>query len=472
MAGYKAFGSFFSDGVEDLLAHRELRTRRPSWTSQTARHVELEDGGGRQLFPLDRHWAFLNHGAFGLAAKPFVEEAQRWRERCEQQPLRFMDRELFSFWIDSLEAVAQFIEARAENVVLVPNVSFAVWSVLASLFQRRRRYKEEQRVPHSAEHQEQRVPQSGEHEEQRVPHSEANPEEHEDVVVVLDLTYGATKKMLGCLQVRVAQVEIPMPPPLEESEWVRLVVEEVRKNIGAVRLVVLDHITSATSLIIPVVPIAAAVKELGIPVLVDGAHAPGTIELDLGDNCPFDFYTGNFHKWMCAPRGAAFLWISDNFQKDIDPAVVSHGICEPDLQSRFLWIGNMDYAPLLSLVSVIQFWKTVNLERVWEYQRNLRKQVIDAFWNEFGEDNAKLLVPQNSQLLPQNMFLIAVPESITRIPRISNSAKALQDALYLLSIEVPVKNIKGKLYFRISIHMYNTFSDYQHLIDALKRQLT
>jgi len=273
---------------------------------------------------LSRHWsldpsiAFLNHGSFGACPRPVLEAQQRWRDRLEAEPVLFLDRELEGLLAEAREAVGAFVGADPDDLVFVPNATTGVDTVLGSL--------------------------------RFAPGDELLTTDHE---------YNAALNAIRAAAERDgARVVIaPIPFPIRDAH------EAVEAVLGRVtsqtRLAVISHVTSPTALVLPVAELVAELDRRGIDTLVDGAHAPGMIPLDLRA-LGAAYFTGNGHKWPCGPKGSGFLHVRRDRQEAIRPLVVSHGrnSAQTD-RSRFRlefdWTGTTDPSAHLALPAAIRF---------------------------------------------------------------------------------------------------------------------
>jgi isopenicillin-N epimerase len=271
----------------------------------------------RELWTLDPQVVFLNHGSFGACPRPILESQARWRTRLERQPVQFMLRELEAALDASRAVLASFVGAQPEDIVWVPNATTGVNTVLRSL--------------------------------------ELRPQ---DELLLTDHQYAACRNAADFVAARtgarVVVAEVPFPCPGPET-----VVESVLSRTSPrTRLALLDHVTSPTGLVLPIEPLVAALDARGIPTLVDGAHAPGMLALDV-ERVGAAFYTGNCHKWVCAPKGAGFLWVRRDLQPLVRPLVTSHGVTSKRTdRSRFNlefdWPGTFDPTPFLCVGEAIE----------------------------------------------------------------------------------------------------------------------
>ncbi len=267
-------------------------------------------------WPLDPRIDFLNHGSYGAAPRVVLEAQQTWRLQLEHEPVRFMVEQLEPALDAARAAVGAFVGAAPDDLAFITNATTGVNTVLRSL-----RF------------------------------------ETGDELLTTDHAYNAVGNAMEYVAARdgARVVVAAVPFPLESPDAV------VSAVMGAVtprtRLAVLDHVSSATALILPVAELVAALAERGVDTLVDGAHAPGMVELDVaGMNAAY--YTGNLHKWVCAPKGAAFLWVRPDRQERIRPLVISHGANSPRAdRSRFRlefdWLGTGDPSAWLAVPDAI-----------------------------------------------------------------------------------------------------------------------
>ena len=261
-------------------------------------------GNFRSLWALDPKVLYLNHGSFGACPRAVLEMQAALRLEMEREPVDFLDRALPGRLEAARQSVAEFLGADAADLVFVPNATTGVNAVLRSL-------------------------------------SFAPGDE----ILLTHHTYAACRKTADFVAARSGArvVAAPLPFPLRGEEEV---VAAVLACVSArTRLALLDHVTSPTALVLPIERLVGELRARGIETLVDGAHAPGMVPLELS-KLGAAYYTGNAHKWLCAPKGAAFLHVRRDRQLDIHPTVISHGYTN-GLRAEFDWVGTCDPSPWL-----------------------------------------------------------------------------------------------------------------------------
>ena len=273
---------------------------------------------------LARHWAldptvaFLNHGSFGACPRPVLDVQQAWRDQLEAEPVRFLGRELNGRLATVREALSDFVGADPDDLALVTNATGGANAVIRSI-----RF------------------------------------EAGDEIVTTDHEYNAILNVLRYVAerdgARVVVVGLPFPAISPDDVVERFMAAVTERT----RLAVISHVTSPTALILPVERIVPELAERGIDTLVDGAHAPGMVALDL-DALGAAYYTANLHKWVCAPKGSAFLHVRRDRQAGVRPGTISHGLNAPtDERSRFRlefdWQGTLDPTPWLAVPAAIDF---------------------------------------------------------------------------------------------------------------------
>ncbi|MFI4859784.1 MAG: aminotransferase class V-fold PLP-dependent enzyme [Phycisphaerales bacterium JB063] len=271
---------------------------------------------------LDPDCTFLNHGSFGAAPRVVLDRQKQLRERMERNPLRFLLDEAPPLVEHARQAVAKLINAQPEDVVFVRNATAGVNVVLRSL-----RF------------------------------------EPGDEILYFNHAYNACANVVRFVADRwgAKPVRVDIPWPIEDPQQVIDAVDAAVTD--QTRLAMLDHITSGSGLVLPIAQIIAKLKAHGIDTLVDAAHAPGMVPIDV-QQIGAAYYTANCHKWLCAPKSAAFLHIPKDKQPGIEPDVISHGsnaygAGNADLQMRFLWPGTNDPTPVIGIADAIAFLESL-----------------------------------------------------------------------------------------------------------------
>lgn len=395
----------------------------------------------RDHWALDPTTTFLNHGSFGAAPRRVLDAQSAWRARLEAQPVEFFVRTLPDALGHALGHLADFLGARTDGLAFVPNATAGVNTVLRSL----------------------------------APTWSAG-----DNVVTTDHEYNACRNALDFAaagagaHVRVAAVRFPDARPEQ-------VIDAVLAQVDArTRLVLVDHVTSPTALVLPIEFIVAALRARGVTVLVDGAHAPGMCPLEL-DALGADFYTGNLHKWVCAPKGAAFLYARADRAASLRPLSISHGANatlrpgQSRFRAEFDWTGTADPTAWLCVPDAIEAvgalvpggWPEVRARN-----HALCLTARDALCDALGQAR-----PAPDDLLG-SMAAVPVPPT-QHLPPSAVGLDPLQEALWASArIEVPVipwpmvgaecaAEPKGGHLVRVSAHLHNTPADYARLVEAL-----
>ncbi len=372
----------------------------------------------KSQFLLDNTITFLNHGSFGASPKPIFTEYQRLQLELESDPVNFIQKKLPVYLKEAKKPFADFIGCAAEDFFFTPNPTFAINTVMRSL--------------------------------NLQPGDEILATNHE--YGAMDRTWNFYCKKSGAKYIRQ---EISLPILSKEQ-----IIEEFWKGYSSnTKVIFLNHISSSSALIFPVKEICDKAKQLGLITIVDGAHVPGHIELNIKELNP-DFYTGTLHKWMLAPKGSSFLYVKKEFQADIDPLVVSWGYesLAPS-ESRFLdyheYQGTNDHSTYLSTPKVIQFLEENNWK---EKSKVCRKMVLDNYQRFCDLVRTKPICPITEEFLGQ----------MASIPIRTEKPMELKDLLYSkYKIQIPIMPLNGAFYMRYSINVYNTQEDLEVLYRAI-----
>src|SRR5262245_9584959 len=383
------------------------------------------------LWPLDPDLTFLNHGSFGSCPVRVLEFQQEIRDRMERQPVRFLVRELEGLLDQARGALGEFLGAQPEDLVFVPNATAGVNTVLRSLQW-----------------------QAG------------------DELLVTNHEYNACRNALDFVAARCGAhvVVASVPFPLQTQ---RQIIDAVLASLTRrTRLALLDHVTSQTGLIFPLEQLVSDLAQRGVDVLVDGAHAPGMVPVNL-KHLGAAYYTGNCHKWLCAPKGAGFLYVRRDRQQFIHPLSISHGANSPRTdRSRFLiefgWTGTWDPSACLSVPEALRYCGSL-LPGGWaEIMRRNRSLALAA--RRILCDTLQKEPPCPDDLIGS---LVAVPirdAADNQPPASPLYSDPLQDELREQhGIEVPIIPWPAppRRLLRISAQLYNALPQYQFLANAL-----
>lgn len=369
-------------------------------------------------FLLDPGIVYLNHGSFGACPKPIFDDYQQWQRLLESEPVQFMFKKGPAQLRESKKALAKFINCAPEDFFFTPNPTLAINTIMRSL--------------------------------ELQPGDEILATDNE--YIPMDRTWNFYTRKTGAKYVR-ANVSLPVVSK-------ERILEEFWSHYSPkTKVVFLNQISSATALIFPVAEICRRARQLGLITIVDGAHVPGHIDLDL-QQLQADFYTGTLHKWMLTPKGSAFLYVKKEFQGMLDPLVVSWGY-ESDApgESRFLDYhehhGTRDYSAFLTAPAAISFLEAID----WKARaKECRQMILDNYQRFCYLLGTEPICPVTEEFLGQ-MCSIQV-----KTPR-PGELKELLFSKY--NIEIPVMNLNGKTYIRISTHVYVSQQDLDALHDAL-----
>ncbi|MBI5384214.1 MAG: aminotransferase class V-fold PLP-dependent enzyme [Verrucomicrobia bacterium] len=384
-----------------------------------------------QLWPLDAAVVFLNHGSFGSCPRHVLEHQEELRRRLERRPVEFFVRDLEGLLDGARAELARFLGAEADDLIFVPNATAGVNTVLRSL-----RF------------------------------------ERGDELLVTDHEYNACRNALNFVAecAGAAVVEAPVPFPLKSAE--DIVGAVLARVTPRTRLVLLDHVTSQTGLVFPIRRLVAELAGRGIDTLVDGAHAPGMVPLDLRE-VGAAYYTGNCHKWLCAPKGAAFLHVRRDRQRLIRPLSISHGANSTRsdrslFQIEFGWTGTWDPTALLSVGESLRYVGAL-LPGGWPGVMQRNRALALAGRRLLCE--ALHISPPCPDECIGSLASVPLPDSADNQPPASPLyADPLLDQLRLdHHIEVPVIPWPAppKRLLRISAQLYNALPQYRRLAEAL-----
>jgi isopenicillin-N epimerase len=393
----------------------------------------------RSPWQLEPTVSFLNHGSFGACPEPVLEAQRVWRERMEVEPVRFLDRELEGQLDDVRGRVGAFLNADPEGIAFVPNATTAVSTVLAS-----RRFQ---------------------------PGDELLAGDHE---------YNATLNAMRAAAERdgarlvIARIPFPIHDP---SQVVEAYIEAVTERT---RFALVSQVTSPTALVFPVAAVVRELDRRGVDTMVDGAHAPGMVPVDV-TAIGAAYWTGNGHKWLCAPRGAAILSVRSDLRAGTRPLVVSHGANSPRTdRSRFRlefdWTGTIDPTAILALPAAIRYVGGLHDEGwsgLMAANAALARRARDTICAALG-------VPSPS---PDAMLGAMASIPLPGLAATPAAAERLQAALFdeerievsVLTWPVPAAIPDGEratsVLLRVSAQRYNRPDEYSALAETLARRL-
>lgn len=375
----------------------------------------------RPLWGLDPAVCFLNNGSFGATPTEVLDAVRQVHLEMEAEPVRFHARELPGRIEVARQAVSEFLGADPAGLAFVQNATTGVNAVLRSF-----------------------------------------PWKPGDALLLADQTYNAVKQTALWVSRRYG-VELQwakLPFPLESAD--DMVAPWIDAMTPNTRLAVVDHVSSPTAMILPVEKILAALHDLGIPVLVDGAHAPGMLPLDL-QALGAEFYVGNLHKWAYAAKGAAVLHVAESWREELSPVCISHGYGQ-GLRAEFDWTGTMDPSPYLTAPVALAFWRRMDalLGGVAAHNHALvqrgRQLVADALGTPLPHpDDPALYGPMAATLWPE-------PFSGDYRQVADLNARLYADH----GIEVPFTNYDHRIWLRVSGQVFNAPADYERLADVLR----
>ena len=373
-------------------------------------------------FLLDPDVIFLNHGSFGATPRPVFAAYQEWQLRLERQPVQFILNGLWDQLAAARQQLGSYVGASADDLVFIPNSTFGLNIVARSL--------------------------------------QLGPD---DEVLTTNHEYGACDNVWHFLSQKhgFCYVQQPIALPVVSPE--EIVDQLWQGATSKTKILFISHITSSTAVCFPIAHICRQAREAGILTIVDGAHAPGQISVDLQMIDP-DFYFGNTHKWLCSPKGSAFLYARQDKQPLLEPLVIGWGWGEHrtvSFGSDFLdyaqWLGTNDLSAYLSVPAAIKFQAEHNWTAVRQQCHDLLTQAMHRICDLSGlppiySDNAGFYHQMATIPLPQLVDIAAFKEDLYRGYK----------------VEVPVLAWNGRHFIRVSVQGYNTQSDIDTLVEALQ----
>lgn len=374
----------------------------------------------KDLFLLNPAITYLNHGSFGACPKEVFSEYQRFQVMLEADSVQFMTKTGVQLLDNSKQALAEFVNCPKEDLVYVTNPSWAMNVVIKSL----------------------------------------NLKEG-DEVLTSDQEYGAVDKAFNyyCGKSGAKYIRQKISLPLKSKEQF---ISDFWKGLSSkTKVVCLSQITSSTALIFPVKEICEKAKELGLITIIDGAHVPAHIDLDLSD-LKADVYTGACHKWMLAPKGSSFMYASKEIQNSLDPLIISWGYdaqfpSGSQFQDYHQYQGTRDFSAFLTTPACLEFLKKYN----WQEMTSESKKLLQHYYPIVAKElNSAPICEVSDEFLGQ----------ICSIPIITNDPAQLKEVLFNeYQIEIPVMNNVGPvIYTRLSFQPYNGEKEVETFINAVR----
>ena len=371
----------------------------------------------KELYHLDPSITFLNHGSFGACPKPVFEVYQNWQRKLEQQPVEFMAIKVYDFLEEARHALGDYVGCHGDDLIFVTNPTTAVNTVIRSL-----------------------------------------DLGLDDEVLMTDMEYGSLVRTWEHYAqdkgFSIVQQFTPVPLTTHEDY-----IEHFWKAVTErTKIIYLSEITSSTGLILPVDAICKKAKEAGIMTIVDGAHVPAHIPLNIAEMDP-DVYVGACHKWLSAPKGSSFLYVKKSLQETIEPLIISWGSEVDPSPSPFIYEsqyqGTWDPSAFLTVPAAIQFQQEHDWNSVRERSRALNRETRDRIYEIIDTEP---ICPNTEEWLGQMASII------TNIENGLDFKRRLMDEY---KIEIPVFPWGDKILFRTSFNAYNDENDADRLIEVL-----
>ena len=375
------------------------------------------------------HWmlrgdiAFLNHGSFGSTPRVVFDEQDRWRRRIEAEPVELLGRQCLKLLDEAKAKVGAYLGMPASDFGFVTNATEGINAVLRSL------------------------------------EPTINPG---DELVTTTHVYNAVRQAMKYVAQRrgAKYVEVDVKLPVRSPDDI------ARPVLGALtprtKLVLVDHVTSATALVFPVETIIGECAKRGVDVIVDGAHAPGMVPLNV-EQLGAAYYAGNLHKWTCGPKGAGFIHVRKDRQAAVHPNVVSHFLGQ-GIVKEFGWQGTRDISAWLAVPKAIEFMSSLGWERVmrhnhalatWAHQRLVKK------WN------VEPISPLDGSLLG-SMATMRLPGKLSKMSE--DETAVVQQRLYSEhGVEAPLFPFAGEVMLRVACQVYNRPDHIERLGEAVLR---
>jgi isopenicillin-N epimerase len=385
---------------------------------------------GRQFlseWALEPGLTYLNHGTVGATPRVVQRAQQAIREEMERQPSRFLLRDLGAhtsntrtrprpYLREAADRVAGFLGATGDDLVFVDNITMGANAVLQSF-----------------------------------------PLEPGDEILVSDLGYGGVTNAatLAARRARATLTTAVVPRPITNAA---MVTEAFESAVGPrTRIAIVDHVAAQTALILPVADIIARLRARGVAVIVDGAHVPGAIALDI-ESIGADYYIANLHKWMWTPISSGILWAPPARQAGLHCAITSWGL-DGSFAEEFDTPGTRDSSAHLAAPAAIDLMERLGVDAIRSWNHRLAWDAAQYLTSAWGTtfDPPETMVP--------TMVTVRLPEALGSTQA---EAQALRDRLlFEHRIEAPIHDASGQLWVRVSAQIYNDMSDIEQLASTI-----
>ena len=371
----------------------------------------------KEHYLLEKNIIFLNHGSFGACPKSVFKEYQNWQRLLESQPVQFFSHDVYKYLEESRTHLSNLIKCDSDDIIFIPNPTTAINTVIRSLMIDK--------------------------------NYEVLTSNHEYGAMIRAWEWFSKNKGYTLIQ---KQLRMPFTT---RDKFLDNLWEGITKKT---KIIFISHITSPTAIIFPVEEICHRARNEGILTIIDGAHVPGHIQLDISALDP-DIYIGACHKWLSAPKGSSFMYVKNDIQDMIDPLIISWGKEVDPSTSSFInenqYQGTRDFSSFLTVPSAINFQKDNNWNLVKARCKDLTKKTLISLQNILKTD---LLCPINDDWLAQ-MASVQIPAS--------DSIAIKNKLLNNYNIEIPIFKWDNKNMLRFSFNAYNNESDSVTLIDAI-----
>ena len=372
-------------------------------------------------FILDRKTTFLNHGSFGACTKEVMNQYIEFQYKLENQPVHFIEKEIPDLMTKSRKSLSTFLNVDSNDLILIDNPTTAINEIIRSL--------------------------------------KLQPG---DEIISTDHEYGAMDKAWEFITEKTGSIykNIKLPFPIQSNDDITSTL--INNCSDKTKVLFISHITSPTAIIFPVKELCDFARKNNIITIIDGAHAPGHIELDIRNLNP-DYYIGTCHKWLCTPKGVSFLYVNKEIQNKLDPLIIGWGWRDKEtklsnFQSNHQWWGTRDMSSYFCIPIAIM----IHQEKDMVHSRIQCLSKIPIIRKEINN------ITKQSDICPKEML----GHMASMIIPIENHLEIKNILINEYNIEIPIFNWKGKSLLRVSYYLYNQKKDINYLIKALKEILS